>query len=54
MATTPAARGTAPKADQPRVDTSSLKRSEASPNLTYRTTGVKNTSGRSQRDYSRR
>ena len=54
MATQSNSGRTAPKADQPRVDTSSLKRTEASPNLTYRTTGIKNTSGRSQRDYSRR
>jgi len=43
-----------PKADQPRASTEQLKRGESSPNLTYRQTGVKNMSGRSQRDYSRR
>jgi len=42
------------RADQPRVEASQLKRSEASPNLTYRQTGVKNYSNRSQRDYNRR
>jgi len=54
MATAPGTRGmTAPKADQPRASTDSLKKGEASPNLTYRQTGVKNTGGRSQRDYAR-
>lgn len=45
---------TQPKADQPRVNTSSLQRKEGSPSLTYRQDGVKNYSGRSQRDYARR
>jgi len=55
MATAPGtASMTQPKADQPRVTTESLKRGEASPNLTYRQTGYKNMSGRSQRDYTRR
>lgn len=45
---------TAPKADQPRVSTDSLKRTESGPGLTYRNQGVKNYSGRNQRDYSRR
>jgi len=31
----------APKADQPRVTTESLKRGEKSPNLQYRVQGVK-------------
>jgi len=31
----------APKADQPRVSTESLKKGERSPNLEYRTQGVK-------------
>jgi hypothetical protein len=54
MATAPGTRSmTQPKADQPRVDTGSLKRNESTPNLTYRQTGVKNTGGRSQRDYAR-
>ena len=44
---------TAPKADQPRASTDSLKKGEASPNLTYRQTGIKTMSGRSQRDYAR-
>jgi len=43
-----------PKADQPRANTEQLKRGESSPSLTYRQTGVKNYTGRSQRDYSRR
>jgi hypothetical protein len=45
---------TQPKADQPRVGTSSLQRGESSPNLTYRQVGYKTNSGRSQRDYARR
>jgi len=45
---------TQPIADQPRVDTASLKRNEASPNLTLRQTGFKTTYGRSQRDYNRK
>jgi hypothetical protein len=45
---------TQPKADQPRVNTSSLERKEAAPSLTYRQDGVKNYAGRSQRDYARR
>jgi hypothetical protein len=45
---------TQPTADQPRVDTASLKRNEASPNLTLRQTGFKTTYGRSQRDYNRK
>ena len=44
----------APKADQPRVNTSDLKRLDSGPSLTYRQTGSKNTSGRSQRDYTRK
>jgi len=44
---------TAPKADQPRASTDSLKRSEASPNLTLRQTGYKTSYGRSQRDSNR-
>ena len=57
MATTPGssrAGVTQPKADQPRVNTSSLQRKEAAPSLTYRQDGVKNYTGRSQRDYARR
>jgi hypothetical protein len=55
MATAPGTRSmTQPKADQPRVDTGALKRSEGSPTLTYRQTGYKNMSGRSQRDYTRK
>ena len=55
MATAPGTRSmTQPKADQPRVSTESLKRGEASPNLTLRQTGYKNYSGRSQRDYTRK
>lgn len=45
---------TAPKADQPRVTTESLKRGEGAPNLTMRQTGFKTYTGRSQRDYNRR
>ena len=44
----------APKADQPRATTESLKRNESSPNLTYRTTGIKNYTRGSRRDYTRR
>jgi hypothetical protein len=57
MATAPGSSGagvTQPKADQPRVNTSSLQRKEASPSLTYRQEGIKNYTGRSQRDYARR
>jgi hypothetical protein len=55
MAATPGTSSmTAPKADQPRVTTESLKRGEGTPNLTMRQTGYKNYSGRSQRDYTRR
>lgn len=55
MATAPGTRSmTQPKADQPRVTTESLKRGEASPNLTLRQTGIKTSTGRSQRDYTRR
>ena len=55
MATEPGTRTmTQPKADQPRVSTDQLKRGESAPNLTYRNQGVKNYSGRSQRDYARR
>jgi len=44
-----------PRADQPKVTTGSLKRGEQMPSLTYRQTGIKNTSGnRNQRDYARR
>jgi hypothetical protein len=44
---------TAPKADQPRATTESLKRSEGSPGLTYRTTGIKNYGNRSERQTER-
>jgi hypothetical protein len=55
MASTPGAKSmTQPKADQPRVETSSLRKGEAGANLTYRQQGVKNYTGRSQRDYTRR
>ena len=43
-----------PKADQPRMGTEQLKRGEMPSGLTYRQTGVKNNTGRSQRDYARR
>ena len=43
-----------PRADQPKVTTKELSRGEQSPNLTYRQTGVKNSGGRSQRDYARK
>ena len=45
---------TQPTADQPRVDTASLKRNEAAPNLTMRQTGFKTSYGRSQRDSNRK
>lgn len=45
---------TAPKADQPRVTTESLKRGEGTPSLTMRQTGFKTYTGRNQRDYNRR
>jgi hypothetical protein len=55
MATAPGTRSTtAPKADQPRATTEQLKKYEASPNLTMRQTGIKTSSGRSQRDYARK
>jgi hypothetical protein len=43
-----------PKADQPKVSTKELSRGEQSPSLTYRTQGIKTSSGRSQRDYARK
>ena len=48
------AKAISPKNDQPRVNTKELSRGEQSPSLTYRTQGIKNTTGRSQRDYARR
>jgi hypothetical protein len=43
-----------PKADQPRVTTENLKRSEGSPNLQYRTQGIKSYDRSSKtRDYGR-
>ena len=48
------AKQVSPKNDQPRVNTKELSRGEQTPNLTYRTQGIKTTSGRSQRDYARR
>jgi len=44
----------APKSDQPRVNTGDLKRLDSGPSLTYRQSGSKNMTGRSQRDYTRR
>jgi len=44
---------TAPKADQPRASTDSLKKGEASPNLTMRQTGYKTSYGKGQRDSNR-
>ena len=42
------------KADQPRVTSDTLKRETTGPGLTYRQTGVKNSSGgRTQRSYTR-
>jgi hypothetical protein len=48
------AKQVAPKNDQPRVNTKDLSRGEQSPNLTYRTQGIKTSTGRGQRDYTRR
>jgi hypothetical protein len=45
---------TAPKADQPRVSTESLKRGEQGAGLTYRNTGIKNYANRGQRDSARK
>lgn len=43
-----------PKADQPRVTTSSLKRDEQGPNLQYRVEGVKSFGRKpTQRNYGR-
>ncbi|UOF81571.1 hypothetical protein [Bacteriophage sp.] len=43
-----------PKADQPRVTTESLKRTEAPANLQYRVQGIKSFSDRAQkRSYGR-
>jgi len=43
-----------PKADQPRVSTSSLKSGERSPNLEYRVSGIKSFDrSPSQRTYGR-
>jgi len=45
---------TQPKADQPRVQTGSLKKTESMPSLTRSETGGKNmTGGRTMRNYSR-
>jgi hypothetical protein len=42
------------KADQPRVSSETLKKQTSGPGLTYRQTGVKNSSGgRTQRSYAR-
>ena len=48
------AKAVSPKNDQPRVNTKELSRGEQTPNLTYRTQGIKTSTGRSQRDYARR
>ena len=58
MATKPAAAKTAkkvaPKADQPKVSTASLKTQSSPPGLTYKTTGVKKASGgKTQRNYAK-
>jgi hypothetical protein len=45
---------TQPRADQPRVSSDTLKKESSGPGLTYRQTGVKNsTGGRTQRSYTR-
>jgi hypothetical protein len=43
----------APKADQPRATTESLKRGEGGAGLTYRTTGIKNYGNRTVRQTER-
>jgi hypothetical protein len=44
---------TAPKADQPRVTTASLRKDESPAGLTYRTTGIKNYGNRTMRQTER-
>jgi hypothetical protein len=45
---------TQPRADQPRVSSDTLRKETSGPGLTYRQTGVRNTSGgRTQRSYTR-
>jgi hypothetical protein len=43
----------APKADQPRVTTQSLKRSDSAPAMQYKTTGIKSFSRGSNKNYGR-
>jgi len=48
------AQGTvAPKADQPRVTTQSLKRSNSAPAMQYKTTGIKSFNRGSNKNYGR-
>ncbi len=49
------AQGTmAPKADQPRVTTESLKRSDSAPSMQYKTTGIKSFNRSARKDYGGR
>jgi hypothetical protein len=45
--------GIAPKADQPRASTESLKRTEAPANIQYRVTGIRSSNPRQARQVSR-
>lgn len=48
------AQGTvAPRADQPKVTTQSLKRGDSAPSLQYKTTGIKSFSRGSNKNYGR-
>ena len=49
------AQGTvAPRADQPKVSTQSLKRSESAPSMQYKTTGIKSFNRGSRKSYGDR
>jgi len=44
----------APRADQPRVSTESLKRADSTPSLQYRNTGIKSFNRGTRKDYGGR
>ncbi len=44
----------APRADQPKVSTQSLKRGDSTPNLQYKTSGIKSFNRGSRKDYGGR
>jgi len=43
----------APRADQPKVSTQSLKRGDSAPSLQYKTTGIKSFNRGSNKNYGR-